>query len=416
MSYPMVIVPGRLILALPLLLWATAAPALSYNEALHLAEARASELQARQHSVAAARATQQSAGELPDPKLVMGVDNMPIQGSQAWNTTRDFMTMQRVGVMQEVTNGDKRTAARRLAAAGVAKADQELTFERLNVRRQAQLAWLRVFYAEQRRTLLKTLDSENRLQVIASASRLAAAQGKASESLQARMAAATLADRQDGLMRDIAAARAELARWVGSAAQEPLTGDPPVYVPNLEHLRHDLERHPDIAVFNAQEASAQAEVAMAEAAKQSDWGVEVDYQHRGPAFGDMVSVQFTFDLPVFSRTRQNPQIAARRQELERVSAQRETMIRQHTVELERLWAEQMALTRQIERVDKEWLPLNQEKLALALAGYKAGKEPLTTVLEARRDLLENHMKRIDLQEQCSIAETNLRYLSEENQP
>lgn len=416
MSHSLVAFRWRPMLALPFLLWATIANALTYNEVLDLAETRASELKARQNSVAAARASQISAGELPDPKLVMGVDNVPIQGSEAWNTTRDFMSMQRVGVMQEVTNGEKREAARRLAEANVAKADQELAFERLNVRRQALLSWLKVYYAEQRRALLEKLGSENRLQAIASGSRLAAAQGKAGESLQVRMDAATLADRQDGLMRDIAAARAELARWVGPAAHEPLTGDPPVYVPNSEHLRHDLEHHPDIAVYKAQEASAEAEVAMAEAAKKSDWGVEVDYQHRGPAFGDMVSVQFTFDLPVFTHTRQNPQIAARRQELERVSAERETMIRQHTVELERLLAEQTALTRQIERVDKEWLPLNQEKLELALAGYKTGNEPLTAVLDARRDLLDSRIKCIDLEEQRSVAETNLRYLSEENQP
>ncbi len=406
----------RFVLVIASLIWAPACHALTYNEAISLAEARASELKARQNTLTAARSARVSAGELPDPKLVMGMDNLPVQGSEAWNTTHDFMTMQRVGVMQEVTNGEKREAARRLAEANAAKADQELAFERLNVRRQALLSWLKVYYAEQRRALLEKLDSENRLQAIASGSRLAAAQGKAGESLQSRLEAAALADRRDGLVRDIANVRAELARWVGPAAQEPLTGDPPVYVPNSEHLRHDLERHPDIAVYNAQEASAEAEVAMAEAAKKSDWGVEVDYQHRGPSFGDMVSVQFTFDLPVFTHTRQNPQIAARRQELERVSAERESMIRQHTVELERLLAEQTALTRQIERVDKEWLPLNQEKLELALAGYKAGSEPLTAVLDARRDLLDSRIKRIDLEEQRSVAETSLRYLSEENQP
>jgi Outer membrane efflux protein. len=129
----------------------------------------------------------------------------------------------------------------------------------------------------------------------------------------------------------------------------------------------------------------------------------------------MVSVQLTFDLPIFAQKRQNPQIAVRQQELERVSAERETMVRQHTVELETMLAEQASLTHQIDRIDQEWLPLNQEKLQVALAAYSAGREPLTTVLESRRALLETHMKRIDLEERRAATETGLRYLSEEVQ-
>ena len=403
----------RFALVIAFLIWAPACHALTYNEALSLGEARASELKARQNTLTAARSARVSAGELPDPKLVMGMDNLPVQGSEAWNTTRDFMTMQRVGVMQEVTNGDKREAARRLAEANVARTSLELEVERLNVRRQTLLAWLKVYYAEQRRILLDQLDSENRLQAMALTSQLAAAQGRAGESLQSRQEAATLADRRDELVRDIVTARAELARWVGPAASDPLTGDPPGYAPHAEHLRHTLDRHPDIVVYGAQEASAQAEVALAEAAKKSDWGVELDYQHRGPAFGDLVSVQLTFDLPIFAQKRQNPQIAVRQQELERVSAERETMVRQHTVELETMLAEHASLTHQIGRIDQEWLPLNQEKLQVALAAYSAGREPLTTVLESRRALLETHMKRIDLEERRAATETGLRYLSEE---
>jgi len=58
---------------------------------------------------------------------------------------------------------------------------------------------------------------------------------------------------------------------------------------------------------------AQAEVHGAEATKRPDWGVELSYGHRGAAFSDMVSLQFTLGLPVFSGTRQDPQIEAKRQ-------------------------------------------------------------------------------------------------------
>ncbi|NDU92784.1 MAG: TolC family protein [Ferrovum sp.] len=406
----------RFVLAFLLITWASTSHALTYGEALSIAETHASELSARQNTVTAARAARVSAGELPDPKLVMGVDNLPVQGSEAWNTTRDFMTAQRIGVMQEITHGDKREAARQLAEANIARAGTELQIERLSVMRQTLQAWLKVYYLQQQNALLNQLDDENRLLSRAVTARLAAGQGKGSESLLSRQEAVTLEDRRDDLERDLRKAQADLARWVGVAAREPLTGSPPTYTPNPDHMRHDLDRHPDVAIFGVQEASARAEVALAEAAKKSDWGVEMDYLHRGPAFGDMVSVQFTFDLPVFTQTRQNPQIAARQQELERVSAERESMVRQHAAELEAMLAEQAALVRQIERIDREWLPLGQQKVDLALAAYRAGQEPLPVVLDARRFLIDTRMKRIDLEAQRAAVETSLHYLSEEVQP
>lgn len=406
----------QLVLAILLATWAPVSHALTYKEALDIAESRASELKAHQNTISAAKEARISAGELPDPKLVMGVDNLPVQGSEAWSTTRDFMTMQRVGVMQEVTNGDKREAVRNLADAKIAQANVEFEIERLSVKRQTQLAWLKVYFLQQQRALLDQIHEENRLLRTAVTARLAAGQGKEGDSLQSRQESIELEDRRDDLERDLSKAQADLARWVGAIASEPLTGPPPSYTPNPEHLRHNLNRHPDIAIFETQEDSGRAEVNLAEAAKKSDWSVEFDYEHRAPIFGDMISVQFIFDLPIFAKTRQNPQIAAQRQELERVSFERESMVRDHIAELESLLAEQAALVRQINRIDQDWLPLGQQKVDLTLAEYRSGQEPLTSVLDARKFLIDTRLKRIDLTARRAAIETELSYLSEEIQP
>ena len=49
-----------------------------------------------------------SAGRLPDPELVVGIDNLPVTGADAYSRTRDFMTMRKVGVMQEFPAASKR--------------------------------------------------------------------------------------------------------------------------------------------------------------------------------------------------------------------------------------------------------------------------------------------------------------------
>jgi outer membrane protein TolC len=141
---------------------------------------------------------------------------------------------------------------------------------------------------------------------------------------------------------------------------------------------------------------AQAQMHEAQAQTRPDWGVQLAYQRRGPQYSDMVSVQFTFDLPLFASTRRDPQIAARQQDLARVEAERESMLREHVAELESDLAEFAALERQLERTQQSGLPLAQEKVDLLMASYRGGKSDLATLLAARRELIEQRLKRIEL--------------------
>ncbi len=406
----------RVTLAILLATLTTASHALTYDAALRIAESRAAQLQARANTVAAAQAARISAGELPDPKLVAGIDNLPVTGEDAFSVGQDFMTMRKIGVIQGFTNADKREAARQQAGVKVELANADLQIERLVVRREAALAWLKVYFVQQQQTLLDQLDAENSLLASSVKARLAAGQINASDALLPQQEAIALADRRDNLSRDLGKARAEFARWVGDAASEALSGEPPAPLLLSEpQLGHALERHPDLTVFNSLEDAARADVAMAQAAKKSDWEAELAYQQRGPAFSNMISVQFTFDLPIFSKTRQDPLIVARQQEMERVMAEREAKLREHTEELHSMLAERTALTRQIERLDSAWLPLAQQKIELTTASYRAGQGALSTVLEARKFLIDTRMKRIELDAQRAAVEVRLRYLTTENQ-
>jgi outer membrane protein TolC len=112
----------------------------------------------------------------------------------------------------------------------------------------------------------------------------------------------------------------------------------------------------------------------------------------------MVSVQFTFDLPLFSKTRQDPQIAAKQRQVDEIEARREAMLRSHTAELEEDLADYASISRQIERAKSVWVPLAQEKIDLQTASYRANKGDLGAVLAARRELVEQRLKAIDLEQ------------------
>src|SRR5258708_5871142 len=86
-----------------------AATPLSLAEAQHLAARDAPQVDAQTAVLRAAEQATIGAGEQSDPKLIVGVDNLPVDGADRFNLSRDFMTMRRIGFMQEFTRDEKLT-------------------------------------------------------------------------------------------------------------------------------------------------------------------------------------------------------------------------------------------------------------------------------------------------------------------
>ena len=173
------------------------ATGLSYAEATRLALERAPALRARQADLDGAQSASLSADALPDPRLLVGIDNLPVSGPERWSTTAEAMTMKRVGWMQEVPNADKRRARADAAEAEVAQARAALALDRSNVRRDVALAWLGRYYAERRLALFAALEDENRLLQQTIAARVAAGRALPADASMARQEALALADRRE---------------------------------------------------------------------------------------------------------------------------------------------------------------------------------------------------------------------------
>src|SRR5688572_23720779 len=86
------------------------AQSLSLEEALKAGEAQSPRLAAQRSMISSASEQVGRAGELPDPKLKLGIENLPVTGPDAWHYGRDFMTMRQIGVAQEFPNSAKRSA------------------------------------------------------------------------------------------------------------------------------------------------------------------------------------------------------------------------------------------------------------------------------------------------------------------
>ena len=106
---------------------------------------------------------------------------------------------------------------------------------------------------------------------------------------------------------------------------------------------------------------------------------------------DMLMVEFAIDLPLFPRNRQDRGVAARRAELDAVTAEREDARRVQTEAVRRALADWQGLQRQVTRKETESLPLARDRAKIALAAYAGGGD-LQPWLEARRDEIELHIE------------------------
>lgn len=174
---------------------ARATEPLNLEQALQLAQNRSQGLVAQDNAALAAREMAVCAGQLPDPTLKIGINNLPVNGPDAGSLTRDFMTMRTIGVMQEIMRADKRQAraARYERQAEAAHASRELTLA--NLQRDMALAWLDRYDQEQMREVLATQRDEARLQVEATDSAYRAGRGSQADVFAARTAVAQLEDR-----------------------------------------------------------------------------------------------------------------------------------------------------------------------------------------------------------------------------
>jgi outer membrane protein, heavy metal efflux system len=396
-----------------------AAQSLSLDEAMQLAQTGQPLLSGQGASIQATEQTALAATQLPDPKLRLGVLNLPLSGAEAFTIGQDFMTMRMIGVMQEFPRAEKRRLRGQLAQLDGEQKTLELEFLKRTIRRDAGIAWLNVWYAERagERVRAQRLETATRIEALEIG--LRSGRATAGEVAGARVEFELLGDREAEYSRQAAMARADLARWIGEAAQRPLPTQAPSLPPGPElgRLLEHLVRHPHLAAFAVQTRISETDARLAQQATRPDWSVEVSYAQRGAAYSDMVSVQFGIDLPLFAANRQDRLAHSKLLEADRARALQDDNLRQMRSDLMRFAAEHDAAIGRAAMFRDRVLPQAQSRLEAESASYRAGKVSLNAVLEARRSLLELQVESLMREAEAARSRLQLMYFfPEEDRP
>ena len=373
--------------------------ALTLSESIHIAEARSRQLVAEDDAAISAREQAAAAALSPDPTLTVGINNLPINGPDAFSLTRDFMTMRSIGLSRELTHGDKRDAraARFELEAQAAEAGRTLALA--NLQRDTAVAWVDRHYRERMEEVLASQRAQAALQVEAADLAYRGGRGPQSDVFAARLAVAVIEDRMAAAQRDTAIATTKLERWIGGAAGRPLSPPPAMCTVSLSEadLNGELAHHPEIAFMRKQEEVARADAEVARTEKRSNWTVELMYSQRGPDFSNMMSLNASKPLQWHEKERQDRELAARLATADRMRALREEETRAHVADAHALLQAWQSNRARVERYASSLIPLASERTTAATAAYRGGTGSLGAVLDARVSEIGVRLNQLELE-------------------
>ncbi|MBS0514282.1 MAG: TolC family protein [Proteobacteria bacterium] len=396
-ALPLLCVSLSLILV-PLAATQAGETSLSLLEAVKQAETQAPNIDAHQAALTSAERAVTPAGQLPDPQLIVGIDNLPVTTNDAFHLNRDFMTMRKVGVMQTFTRGEKRELRTQRAEAMAAREGALLTTERLTTRESVARAWVMRAAAERRLALLQSLRPRAEAQMAAATAALTAGRGSAADGIAARAEQAMLEDRISEAARVVAETRAEFVRWLPDSSDQPL-GDAPDFRSlgaDPDTLIRNVAHHRELLAYDAAEKAATTDVALARAEKRPDWSLEFAYAQRAPQFSNMISIEARIDLPLFGSKRQDPNIASKQALVDQIADEREAARRMHSAELQKTLATWRSAVERVQRYEKELLPLADDRVDATLAAYRGGSGSLQASLTALDNAIEQRLAYTDL--------------------
>ncbi|MES2226771.1 MAG: TolC family protein [Pseudomonadota bacterium] len=391
-------------LAVALLPALSVAAPLTLTQALDLAVQRSEATRSARAGVASASEAARAAGQLPDPTLRAGVDNLPVTGSDRLSTTRDSMTMKRIGIGQEWVSAEKRAARQAAADAMVSRETVTVQVAAADVRLQTALAYLDAYFAGE--TLKLTTLSEHHVheELEAAKARLSSSAGSSQEVLASTIARGIAEDESAEVRQQQSTARVALERWVGLQADElaapaELAGlDEPTFIAN----------HPMVLAAQRDIELARQEAAVAASNRKPNWSWEVSYGQR-TGYSDMVSFGVSIPLPVSPAERQDRETASKLALVDKAEGNLAEATRAAQGEYRGLASDTQRLAERIRRYQSSVVVATQQRTVAALAGYRSNQVTLTSLFEARHMEVEAQRKLLSLQRDLAKAQAQLAF-------
>jgi outer membrane protein TolC len=184
-------------------------------------------------------------------------------------------------------------------------------------------------------------------------------------------------------------------------------------------LLERVERHPRLVGLDREREAAEVEVQLAGERYKPAFGVDLSYGFRqgrmadGGSVPDMLTAMLTFDVPLFTRNRQDRDASAARARVRAADSRRADQLRAMQATLRAEHARALRLASLIELYETRVAGLAEMSVDAALAGYRASDESLDSVVDSERRLLEIRDRLAKARQEYALSLAEVAYLAGE---
>jgi hypothetical protein len=339
---------------------------LSFAKAVKAAQKNDPWLTGNVHKQSAIESMSRAVNTLPDPKVSLALSNLPVNG---FDFGQEGMTQAKVGISQMFPRGDT------LAIKSQQLKIQSEAFPYQRKDRESKVAvtvgslWLDAYRIQQSVALIeKNRSLFEQLADLATAS-YSSALGKTRQQdiVRAQLELTYLDDRLDKLAQQKNHYEGMLSQWLTTFSKGSNSGDE-VYsvtdyslnntlhnivlsqeLPQIALLTHDLVAkeswlkpseliahflsHPSVMAFENKIKATRTGIKLAQQKYKPEWGVNASYGYRaddpmGRSRADLFSVGVTFDLPLFTKNRQDQEVKSAISQTEAMKTEKLLLLRQ----------------------------------------------------------------------------------------
>lgn len=358
-------------------------------------------------------------GELPDPKIKLGLMSLP---TDTFKFTQEPMTQAQIGVQQMFPAGDtlKHKSRKTNLMSKVEQSKAEL--QGLEVIRNVRKAWLESFYWVSASKVVRESQELFEQLIRITHSRYAVGGKKQQDIIRAELELEMLHDKEISIKSMEEKSRADLARWIGmERAAQPLSEQLPelMSVPARENIQKALEKHPAIDVENATVLASKQDVAIAREAYKPKWMLDVTYGARGGENADrsnradFLSTMVVIDIPLFAEKRQDKRLAASQHRVTASMLGRDNRYRELQKSLDKSLADWDRLGERLSRYESTLLPHAKANAEASLNAYQSDQGDFTMLMRARITELNTRLQAVRLEVDRAKAQAELLYLAGE---
>ncbi len=332
-------------------------------------------------------------GQLKDPKLQVGLNNMP---TDTFEFNQENMTQFKVGIVQQFPAGDSLNIRQQKTEKQSELLLSKISERKLSIIKEIRLTYFEIFYWEKAKKTIKQNKRFFSQLVEIVQSMFSVGRNNQQDLIRAQLELSRLDDRIVKITQKINTQRSKLSRWIGMQnSTQSLTRQLPVLaIPDIsddfETLSQLFYTHPKILEIDKQLEISRKDIELVKESYKPGWALNVGYGYRdnapnGSNRSDFLSAGVSIDLPLFTANRQDKKLLSKEHTYQSLKDKRIAMLRQLVAQLQQEVASEEQLKNRHQLYRKLLLPQARQQTQAALLAYQSDRGDFADVMRAYID-------------------------------